>query len=232
MRGLWKRDSGYYERNDWAGKIKVGEHWVLDSPANNAFAHFINIIWFLAGSHFAESSELSSVQAELYRATPIESFDTAFVRASTADGIALYFAVTHACSEQVNPQIDILGSEGSISWSIKDKESVVESRVVMFDKVIGHLNGSNGLVCDLNIAYRLTHCVNAMHAAAPIVNIPASEYSVQPSHNGNQFAINNIERIVQQCYSERRLPSELNIPWAESSEVMDCSDLKLFAGPL
>ena len=68
MCGLWRRGAEYYSRNSWAGKLKVGEEWVLDSPANNAFAHFINILCFLAGSRFEESATLSGIQAELYRA--------------------------------------------------------------------------------------------------------------------------------------------------------------------
>ena len=231
MLGLWRRDAAYFNRNAWAGKLRVGRDWVLDSPANNAFAHFINILCFLAGPKFEESSELSSMQAELYRAMSIESFDTAFVKAVTASGILLHFSVTHACAEMVDPQIQITGSTGEISWSLKGKESVNESRVVMFDKVIDHLNGSDDLVCDLDIAYSLTQVINAMHVAASITQIAEQNYSVIPSDSGDQIAINNIEGIVEECYQEIRLPGELNIPWARSTEMMDCSDFDFFAGP-
>ena len=171
------------------------------------------------------------MQAELYRAMSIESFDTAFVKAVTSSGILLHFSVTHACAEMVDPQIQIIGSTGEISWSLKGKESVNESRVVMFDKVIDHLNGSDDLVCDLDIAYSLTQVINAMHVAASITQIAEQNYSVIPSDSGDQIAINNIEGIVEECYQEIRLPGELNIPWARSTEMMDCSDFDFFAGP-
>ena len=32
----WPRSKQYYRRNNWAGKLKLSEHWILDSPANNA----------------------------------------------------------------------------------------------------------------------------------------------------------------------------------------------------
>ena len=42
--------SDYYERNNWAGKLKVGDRWVLDSPLNNALSHYLHLLLFLAGS--------------------------------------------------------------------------------------------------------------------------------------------------------------------------------------
>jgi len=39
---FWQRDENYYRRSGWAGKIKDKKgNWILDSPANNAMAHFL-----------------------------------------------------------------------------------------------------------------------------------------------------------------------------------------------
>ena len=35
--GLWPRTDRYYKRNSWAGQLRVGDDWMLDSPFNNAF---------------------------------------------------------------------------------------------------------------------------------------------------------------------------------------------------
>ena len=37
----WPRSETYYSRNEWAGKMRVGGEWILDSPANNAHAHYL-----------------------------------------------------------------------------------------------------------------------------------------------------------------------------------------------
>ncbi|WP_309380222.1 Gfo/Idh/MocA family protein [Cerasicoccus frondis] len=37
----WPRPDIFYDRNNWAGKSKVGEDWVYDFSANNALAHFL-----------------------------------------------------------------------------------------------------------------------------------------------------------------------------------------------
>ena len=47
---LWPRDLEYYGRCNWAGKIMDSEgRWVLDNPANNAMAHFLHNLLYLAG---------------------------------------------------------------------------------------------------------------------------------------------------------------------------------------
>ena len=50
--GLTVRDNVYYARNNWAGCIKIGENWILDSPYNNAMAHQVNLICFFCRRNF------------------------------------------------------------------------------------------------------------------------------------------------------------------------------------
>ena len=47
----WPRDLAYYRRNTWAGRLRDPDTggWVLDSPANNAMAHFLHNLLYLAG---------------------------------------------------------------------------------------------------------------------------------------------------------------------------------------
>ena len=232
MSGLWKRGSDYFSRNSWTGKLNFEGEWVLDSPANNAFAHYINLLCFLGGSSFKESAKLSSIQAELYRAMPIESCDTAFVKVKTSTDISLQYYVTHACAGNEDPRIEIKGSEGMITWSGADTERVNRSRVMMFDTVIDHLEGAGVLVCDLNIAYALTHCINAMHVAAHIEDVPESEYSIQQTDYGEQVVINRIDAVIHEAYEQECLPGEFNVSWARASEEMDCSNLNVFNGPI
>ncbi|MGV3613897.1 MAG: Gfo/Idh/MocA family protein [Fimbriimonas sp.] len=86
---VWPRDLAYYTRNDWAGRLKVGDQWVLDSPIGNAVAHYVQNLL-----SFAEATEVHEIKARLHRAHPIESFDTAFIEANAGD-VELRIAVTH-----------------------------------------------------------------------------------------------------------------------------------------
>ena len=134
----------------------------------------------------------------------------------------------HACPESRELQIEIVGSEGSIIWDSGEEESISASRVDMFDKVIDYLNGSNDLVCDLNIAYSLTELINAMHSSTQIQDIPETEYSVVSGEAGDQYCLDNIESIIQEAVEKELLPSEFHIPWAVKTEAMDCKDLDSF----
>ena len=53
---LWPRDEKYYRRNEWAGrKCDASGGWILDSPANNAFAHELHNMFFLLGGRIDRS---------------------------------------------------------------------------------------------------------------------------------------------------------------------------------
>ena len=124
-RVMWPRDHAYYGRNNWAGRLRVGDRWVLDSPFNHAAAHHLMMMLFLAGAEERQAATPVSVEAELYRANDIESADTACIRVVTNAGIPLLFYVTHACTDSLDPEIHVRGAHGSILWT--HAGSVIES---------------------------------------------------------------------------------------------------------
>ena len=47
---LWPRDERYYSRNGWAGVKRTNDGtWILDSPTNNACAHFLHNMFYVLG---------------------------------------------------------------------------------------------------------------------------------------------------------------------------------------
>jgi predicted dehydrogenase len=115
-KALWSRNSIYYNRNGWAGKLKVNGEWVLDSQFNNANAHFLNVMSFLVGKSLHEAAELTCCCAELYRAHPIESPDTECLKATSIDGVNVYFFGTHACFENAPVVLSVSGELGRLDW--------------------------------------------------------------------------------------------------------------------
>ena len=99
VHAAWPRGHAYYHRNAWAGRIRLGEHWVLDSPVNNAMSHFLMVMLYLAGREPAALARPVRIEAELYRAQAIESFDTAALRLTTAEGVQLDFYGTHSARD-------------------------------------------------------------------------------------------------------------------------------------
>ena len=101
---LWPRDDAYYARNDWAGRKRDADGaWVLDSPVQNAMAHDLHNMLYVLGKETGACARPVEVQAELYRANPVENFDTAALRARTEEGVEILFLVSHASREDRGP---------------------------------------------------------------------------------------------------------------------------------
>ncbi|MBL9202915.1 MAG: Gfo/Idh/MocA family oxidoreductase, partial [Opitutaceae bacterium] len=99
LASLWPRPTSYFTRNDWAGRLMMGDRLVLDSCFGNAMAHFVhNLLFWAGGPALFSWAQIAAVRAELYRAHAIEGADTFFVEADTESGITLRFALSHACA--------------------------------------------------------------------------------------------------------------------------------------
>ncbi len=116
----WPRNRAYYTRNDWAGKLRVGEAWVLDGPAMNALAHQVTNMLFLASPEPNRLATPVSVRAELYAAGPVESHDTAAIEIQTAEGPACVFLASHCSEANFGPIIEIEAERGHVRWSTRD----------------------------------------------------------------------------------------------------------------
>jgi len=113
----WPRGEDYFGRNDWAGRLKTADgHWVLDSPVSNATAHYLHNMLYLLGPRRERSADPVELTAELYRANPIETFDTAALRLRAADGVELLFLTTHAVRGYLGPVIHYAFEEADIHF--------------------------------------------------------------------------------------------------------------------
>ncbi len=230
-RGLWPCDQAYYARNDWAGRIRLGNEWVLDSPLANALAHFVNLSLFLAGGEVERSARPTAVEAELYRARPIESYDTAAIRVSTQTGVEICFLASHSCAAAVDPEIHVEGESGHAAWSAgtgwrlqsaRDGEAAFPfrgetfARREMFARVLRRLEDPTVFVCGPDIAVEHTLCVNGAQAASPIRDIPADFVTAAPAENGaaSQPVIAHLAEYVGRAFSSGRLLCESGCPWA------------------
>jgi predicted dehydrogenase len=199
--GLWPRPRSYYARNHWAGRLAADGAAVLDSPLNNAFAHFVNLGLFFAGSTPATSARPQVVAADLGRAHAIESFDTAIVRAhASAEQVDFWMGVSHACRETRPPAIHLVGTAGRAEWHHEghcrllptngSPESIAlpdvqATRRAMFAAVLARLHRSDVRICDTATAEAHTALVEAVHAAGTIRPIPAERITWDRPIEGN-----------------------------------------------
>ena len=230
--GLWPRPVSYYERNEWAGRLSYQGMTVLDSPVSNAFAHFINLALFWAGPALATSAHATQISCELYRAQPIESFDTCCVKAQLSTGPQLSFYVTHTCREERVPSILIEGSRGRIEWVQESHYDLTtldgasrrhavpgkfETKVMMADAVLARFNDPAARICSTAIAFEHLRFVESMHASASIVDV-APDHIRQLHASGEEWRqIVGIERAIDQAHDGRLLWSQINFPRRESA---------------
>ncbi len=230
--GLWPRHAGYYQRNEWAGRLKQNGQWVLDSPVNNAFAHFLNLGLFWAGRELAAAANVRSVECELYRAQLIENFDTCCIRAELEGGPCLLVYATHSCEEDRVPLMTVKGSRGELTWvqeshyefayadGRRERGSVpgkIETKLMMADAVLDRFDRADARICGTSIALRHLQLVDAVHQAGSIVDIPTNHVRQRVAASGSWREIIGIEAAIDRASREGRLWSELGVPWARSA---------------
>jgi len=113
---LWPRARSYYERNGWAGRLQANGRTIHDSPIQNATAHYLQNLLYVAGGSLHAAATPTRIYCENLRAKDIESADTQFVRVRTAEGPVLTFMTTHATAEQQNPLLEYTFEQGRVTW--------------------------------------------------------------------------------------------------------------------
>jgi predicted dehydrogenase len=243
--GLWPRDHRYYTRNNWAGKLRDNSGWVLDSPFNNALAHYLNLPLFFGGETFETSARLESIQAQLYRVnSEIETTDTAMIHAVSPTGIDIYFYCTHNSQEHFGPVIEIRGDKGSIIWKPNGVTFNYENgqetlapladphdRNAVMDALLARLENPQAFTCSLDIAGTHVLAVNGAHESSPIVPVPADNVERLTMEDGNyRYICRGIDELLHRLYEEERLPNASDFPWIKNGEKIPMANYSRFDG--
>jgi predicted dehydrogenase len=247
---LWPRWQAYYRRNRWAGRIKTDDgRWVLDSPVNNATAHYLHNLFYLLGPSRETSTQPTSVQAELYRANAIENYDTAALRCQTEAGVELLFYTAHPVCQTVNPIFDLEFEAATVSYAADGPGEIIATFNNGTEKNYGDPFADNTrklwqsvaatrrratLPCGPVAAMAQTVCMNGAQASMPtIVDFPADLITTE----GDRGWVAGLEEILTDCYQRNILPSERassgggNISWAKAGQVIDLQASQHFELP-
>ncbi|MCJ7679666.1 MAG: Gfo/Idh/MocA family oxidoreductase [Candidatus Aminicenantes bacterium] len=240
---LWPRNESYYQRNDWAGKRQDEEgRWILDSPANNAMAHFLHNMLYLLGDNREESAVPVSVEANACRAFPIENFDSVACRVRTDKGVELLFFASHAVPDITGPVFELECAEGTIVYdgpgsSItgrgKDGATIEygDPETDHFRKLRlaverGLRGGEN--VCPPAAALAQTLCVNGIQDSQTSVREAPSDL-IRRSEQGAVW-IEGLDSCFLQGYRMGKLPSEAGCSWLEKGGPVDLRGYRRFPG--
>jgi predicted dehydrogenase len=245
--GCWPRPLRYYRRNDWAGKIAREGRWILDSPANNAMAHYLHLGLFLLGGTERDSAVPTEVEAELYRANEIENYDTCSLRLTFANGVHMLAGMTHACRTMSNAEIVIRTQYARIRF-VHEKQIEIHrntaSEIIPLapGKIAAMLSALHkcqregigaapGGTLEMARAHTLT--INAASEASAIVQVPADQIDTIENEPGNPLrAIRNIEAAMEASIREDRMLHELGaVRWSVPAGDFTIADYRHFAGP-
>ena len=232
---LWPRAASYYSRSSWAGRLRTPEgQWVMDSPANNATAHYLHNPLFVLG----EAGTPVSVQAELYRANEIESFDSAAIRVETACGAEVLFSTTHAVPSNIGPVIWYRFSEADVYCDVpgnfyarRADGSIVDygspnvtpgqkiARVAADVTAARDRREAVASACSVLDASGQLRVVCGAHEASPINPFPAETIRrtiVDSGTNDRLTWVEGLQAALTQCFAQGILPAEHGgIAWAQ-----------------
>ena len=243
---LWPRDKEYFTRNGWCGHLKAADRWVLDSPAQNANAHEINLMCFLAGTTRTTSATVASVTAELAHANPIDSADTVGLRVRTAEGVPILYLATHASESNVDPRIIVRGEKGTMTWHYfrsltvctSDGETAVLPvdggdflRDNMLKAVLDRIDDPAVFVCTLEHARSQVLVVNAAHQSCRVSTVPKDRIRVTGEGDREYHCIPRIDNLMTDAFGRERLVGETGVEWARPGTCIDVTGAWRFDGP-
>ncbi|MEO6992529.1 MAG: hypothetical protein ABI273_02765, partial [Lacunisphaera sp.] len=220
--GLWPRPASYFTRNAWAGRLHAQGTQVLDSPLNNAFAHFVTLSLYFAGTELESAANVQIESAELLRANAIESFDTSVVKARSSDGVAFWFGATHTCHEIHEPEIHLEGTAGRVEWKHEQscaifhadgrKEErqlpdITANRQSMFAAVLKKIQSPETIICTTALAECHTAFVEAVHAAARVQTVPAAliNWETQFANTPSVPVVRGLEAALLRAFADQSL---------------------------
>jgi len=244
----WPRPRSYYDRNDWAGKLRARSGaWVLDSPANNATAHFLHSMLYLLGPARTQAATPAEVQAELYRAKPIENYDTAAIRVRLADGAEVLFLTSHSTETTRGPVLRYEFEEATVRYDKDGKRRLVAEfrdgrRKRYGDPEDEHFNklwqtagaaricrdggGPADVVvdCPIDAALPHTQCVNAAQASGEVVTFPDDLLCVTGQGGDALVWVRGLQEVLGACFERFTVPSKLGeVAWARAGRAVDIS---------
>ena len=244
----WPRGEAYYRRNDWAGRLRVGERWVLDGPASNALAHQITNMLLLASPQPNRLAVPQKVRAELYAGSPIEGHDTAAIEIRTAEGQVARLLVSHCGAKEFGPVIEIQAQRGkavyqakagaSIRYADGGSESCPPSpdsgRGQMIANFVQAVRAGDGsaLRCPLAEARAATAVIDGAHESSGRIHRIGDGHCrmVDDGPGGRRTVIEGLDDMLTGAARRRCLLSELpnSPPWAVATEGFDLADYRSF----
>ncbi len=194
---LWPRSKAYYSRNNWAGRIRTDEGALIyDSPVNNATAHFLHHMLYLLGPATDRAAEPEAIEAQCFRANPIENFDAAALRVQAA-GAEILFYSAHCVPDLLNPVMELEFEKGRVSFDYADPSGFKATMHDGTERIYGRP--------DATYWNKLWQTVDAVRNGTPVLcGIPAAtpHTRVVDYIQNNTNVVSLAERIKEKTWDD------------------------------
>ncbi len=238
---LWPRNYAYYARNSWAGALKDRNgNWVLDSPVNNATAHYLHNMFFCLGDRWNASKRPVEVTGELYRANDITNYDTAVLRCRTQSGVEILYACSHATQRQIGPVLVYEFEEATVTVEEGGADFVVrfaDGRQTTYpnpyngprkklEQCLAAVRSGVEVACPIEAGLSQTICMNGLQESADgILDFPGELLRGQ---DGDRRWVEGLEEALTGCYEKWSLPAEVGVDWARPGRTIDLVSYRHF----
>ncbi|HKM16733.1 MAG: Gfo/Idh/MocA family oxidoreductase [Firmicutes bacterium] len=240
---LWPRNQAYYARG-WAGRLKAEDgSWILDSVANNAAAHHLHNMFFVLGDAVDTSAGLKYVEAEVYRANQIESFDTCMVRGEAGNGAEILFYASHAAKESLGPIFEYRFSDAVVRYNESSSEPGIVAKYndgtwksygnpkleprrklwVMIDAILNN----DTVPCGIEAAMTQTVCINGIHESRPEITWFPKQLIKHDPESDTIYA-DHLGDLMVHLYQSERLPSDEGISWSQPGQLIRLEHYRSF----
>lgn len=239
---LWHRADDYYTRNNWTGKFKLHDEYVLDGPLSNPHAHYINNALYFAHPDPQQFAMPVSVRAELYQLRNLETEDNACLEIKTNTGVTIHHYSTLTCkNSDQETRITVTGEKGFAVWTPQQAAITIDEKTEAFDfsrgtsaMVVSRFldfltNGGPEPLTTLKSSRNHVLALNgAWESAREVCPIP-EKYHITEENNGTMNrSIRGIRELIHDAAGNRKLYSEMNCPWSRPSQAFNLTGYRRF----
>jgi len=227
----WKRLDEYYRRVHWAGKRYVEGKACFDGVLMNQAVHTINSALQM-GTREDDHATVQEIQAEAYTVHDgIEMEDLACFRANLGEAVFLFYATTCNYDQPERTTLEITGSRGVAHWDVKQATVQLNSgEEIIFDQKAPREQIHNNFIdCIRGLDTRLYAPIErGLKATLAINGVYASAGQIKKI---GWDAVGNVRELIDQAAAERKLFSEMGVPWAFQGQKVDMRGFDRFDDP-
>jgi hypothetical protein len=202
-------------------------------------------MFYVLGSSRETSAVPVEVEAELYRAYPIENFDTGAIRARLASGVEVLFLVSHVSRDDRGPVFSYEFETGEVTCS--SRTSGIRGRLANGEardygvpdaepmnklwQAIRAVRGGPRPACGIAAALSQTLCLNGAQMSQPeSIGFPAALVHRTGEGGTERLWVEGLDEALTAAFKAGKLPSESGAMWGVKGRRIQLSDKTSFDG--